>query len=84
MVEVGAAPPAFHLENQRDERVSPDSLRGQWVVLYFYPRDDTRADQGGLRVHGGHRAFPAATRRGSGSPDSPTRPPEVHREHSSI
>ena len=41
MVEVGSAPPPFRLQNQREETVTLDSLRGQWVVLYFYPRDDT-------------------------------------------
>ena len=41
MIEVGAASPPFDLENQHDEKVSLESLRGQWVVLYFYPRDDT-------------------------------------------
>ena len=41
MIEVGAAAPPFRLLNQGDETVSLDDLRGQWVVLYFYPRDDT-------------------------------------------
>ena len=41
MIEVGAASPPFDLENEHDEKVSLESLRGQWVVLYFYPRDDT-------------------------------------------
>ena len=41
MIEVGAAAPPFRLQNQGEETVSLDSLRGQWVVLYFYARDDT-------------------------------------------
>ena len=41
MVEVGSAPPPFSLQNEREETVTLDSLRGRWVVLYFYPRDDT-------------------------------------------
>ena len=41
MIEIGKQPPAFALENQDGDTVSLDSLKGQWVVLYFYPRDDT-------------------------------------------
>jgi peroxiredoxin Q/BCP len=37
----GQAAPAFELENDRGERVRLDDLRGQWVVLYWYPKDDT-------------------------------------------
>ncbi len=36
----GQPAPAFDLETP-DGRVSSDALRGQTVVLYFYPRDDT-------------------------------------------
>ena len=38
---IGKAAPAFTLPNQDDESVALSSLRGKWVVLYFYPRDDT-------------------------------------------
>ena len=41
MIEVGKPAPAFTLQNQDGEDVSPAGLRGQWVVLYFYPKDDT-------------------------------------------
>jgi len=41
MPEVGAEAPAFELQDQAGERVSLAGLRGKWVVLYFYPRDDT-------------------------------------------
>ena len=41
MIEVGKKAPAFTLRNQDGEAVSLASLRGRWVVLYFYPRDDT-------------------------------------------
>lgn len=37
----GDAAPAFDLENDRGERVTLDGLRGKWVVLYWYPKDDT-------------------------------------------
>lgn len=33
--------PSFSLPNQNGETVSLSSLRGQPVVLYFYPKDDT-------------------------------------------
>jgi peroxiredoxin Q/BCP len=37
----GDAAPAFELPDQAGETVSLADLRGQWVVLYFYPRADT-------------------------------------------
>ncbi len=37
----GQAAPSFELENDRGEQVKLDDLRGQWVVLYWYPKDDT-------------------------------------------
>lgn len=37
----GQAAPTFELENDRGDRVRLDDLRGQWVVLYWYPKDDT-------------------------------------------
>ena len=37
----GQKAPTFDLENDRGERVKLDDLRGQWVVLYWYPKDDT-------------------------------------------
>ena len=41
MIEVGKPAPAFTLQNQDGEEVSLAGLRGRWVVLYFYPKDDT-------------------------------------------
>ncbi|MCY2931810.1 MAG: peroxiredoxin [Planctomycetota bacterium] len=38
---VGLPAPDFSLPNHEDKPVSLQSLRGQWVVLYFYPKDDT-------------------------------------------
>lgn len=40
-ITIGHPAPAFTLPNQRDEPVSLAALRGRWVVLYFYPKDDT-------------------------------------------
>lgn len=38
---VGEAAPAFRLQDQNGEWQSLDKYQGQWVVLYFYPKDDT-------------------------------------------
>ena len=41
MVEEGKPAPDFELTSDSGERVKLSSLRGQPVVLYFYPKDDT-------------------------------------------
>lgn len=41
MIEVGKKAPAFTLPDQDGNTVALADLAGQWVVLYFYPRDDT-------------------------------------------
>jgi len=38
---VGAAAPAFSLQDQTGKWHSLKDYRGQWVVLYFYPKDGT-------------------------------------------
>lgn len=35
------AAPDFSLINSQDERVQLADFRGKWLVLYFYPKDDT-------------------------------------------
>jgi len=40
-IKEGDLAPAFDLENDRGERVKLADLRGRWVVLYWYPKDDT-------------------------------------------
>jgi peroxiredoxin Q/BCP len=42
MVEEGKPAPTFTLESDNGESVSLESLRGRPVVLYFYPKDDSR------------------------------------------
>ena len=37
----GAPAPAFSLEDQAGKLRSLAEYRGKWVVLYFYPKDDT-------------------------------------------
>ena len=40
-IEEGKAPPAFTLKDQNGEKVAIKDLKGQNVVIYFYPKDDT-------------------------------------------
>src|SRR3954471_11516653 len=40
-IAVGKKAPDFALKNQNDELVKLGALAGKWVVLYFYPKDDT-------------------------------------------
>ena len=41
MLEPKKKAPAFKLMNQDDELVRISQFKGQWVVLYFYPKDNT-------------------------------------------
>lgn len=41
MPDVGEIAPDFCLPDQDGSEVCLSSLRGRWVVLYFYPKDDT-------------------------------------------
>ncbi len=41
MIEAGASAPDFSLPDQEGNEVSLPDLRGETVVLYFYPRADT-------------------------------------------
>jgi len=40
-VQAGAAAPNFTLPSQEDKPVSLKDYKGKWVVLYFYPKDQT-------------------------------------------
>ena len=40
-IEEGRAAPEFTLEDADGKEVSPGDFRGRYVVVYFYPRDDT-------------------------------------------
>jgi peroxiredoxin Q/BCP len=37
----GSAAPDFSLPDQNGEEKALSSYKGQWVLLYFYPKDDT-------------------------------------------
>ncbi|OYT69229.1 MAG: thioredoxin-dependent thiol peroxidase [Chloracidobacterium sp. CP2_5A] len=41
MPEVGSPAPTFALPDMQGNQVSLEQFRGQKVVLYFYPKDDT-------------------------------------------
>ncbi|MBN2601792.1 MAG: thioredoxin-dependent thiol peroxidase [Candidatus Marinimicrobia bacterium] len=41
MLVVGNIAPDFSLMNQDNSEVTLNDYRGQWVVLYFYPKDNT-------------------------------------------
>jgi peroxiredoxin Q/BCP len=56
MLETGEQAPDFELPDQNGEPLRLSELRGQTVVLYFYPRADTpgcTAQACGVRDHGG-------------------------------
>jgi len=38
---VGNAAPYFDLEDAKGERINLNQFKNQWLVLYFYPKDDT-------------------------------------------
>ncbi len=40
-VPAGSAAPNFTLPSQEDKPVSLSDYKGKWVVLYFYPKDQT-------------------------------------------
>jgi len=41
MLEIGAKAPEFCLPNQDETEICLRDLSGKWVVLYFYPKDNT-------------------------------------------
>jgi peroxiredoxin Q/BCP len=61
MIEPGAIAPDFTLDDQHGEPVTLSDLRGQKVVLYFYPKADTpgcTTQACGIRDH--HADYDAA------------------------
>ena len=41
MLEVGTQVPDFCLPNQDDVEICFRDIKGKWIVLYFYPKDNT-------------------------------------------
>jgi peroxiredoxin Q/BCP len=40
-LKTGSAAPDFTLESSSGGKFSPKDAKGKWLVLYFYPKDDT-------------------------------------------
>ncbi len=41
MLQIGEAVPEFCLPNQDEEEICFRDIKGRWIVLYFYPKDNT-------------------------------------------
>lgn len=41
MTEVGTKAPPFSLPNEDGKTVTLSDFKGQWLILYFYPKDNT-------------------------------------------
>lgn len=41
LLAVGAQVPAFTMQAHTGETIDPEALRGQKLVIYFYPKDET-------------------------------------------
>ena len=41
MLEIGTEVPDFCLPNQDEEEICLRDIRGRWIILYFYPKDNT-------------------------------------------
>jgi len=41
MLQVGDTVPGFCLPNQDEEEICFRDIKGKWIVLYFYPKDNT-------------------------------------------
>ncbi len=41
MIKVGQKAPDFCLPNQDNEEICLRDFQGSWIVLYFYPKDNT-------------------------------------------
>jgi len=41
MLEIGMKAPDFNLKDQNNNNINLTVYQGKWLVLYFYPKDDT-------------------------------------------
>ena len=58
-LSAGATAPAFTLPSQEDKPVSLADYKGKWVVLYFYPKDQTKGCT--IEAHNFQRDLPKYT-----------------------
>jgi thioredoxin-dependent peroxiredoxin len=56
LAPVGASAPNFTLPNQENKPISLADYKGKWVVLYFYPKDQTSGCS--LEAHNFQRDLP--------------------------
>lgn len=40
-LNIGSSAPAFSLHNDENQLITLNTFQGQWLVLYFYPKDNT-------------------------------------------
>lgn len=83
MIDAGDTAPGFTLPDQDGEPVSLAGLRGQRVVLYFYPRADTpgcTTQACGVRNHAGDYRASGAMVLGV-SPDPVPKVKRFHEKH---
>jgi len=53
LIEEGQSAPTFSLQSASGEQVSLESLRGKPIVLYFYPKDDSRSTKNSQLLRAG-------------------------------
>ena len=41
LLQIGQKAPNFSAQDQNSNKISLDDFRDRWLVLYFYPKDDT-------------------------------------------
>lgn len=41
MIEKGTKAPDFTLKDEEERKIRLSAMKGKWVVLYFYPKDNT-------------------------------------------
>jgi peroxiredoxin Q/BCP len=83
MIEQGQKAPGFEMLNQDGDAVKLSDLRGQPVVLYFYPKADTpgcTTQACGVRDHRADYAKAAAVVLGI-SPDPVSKVKKFHEKH---
>jgi hypothetical protein len=65
----GSKAPDFTLQSQEGKTVSLKEFKGQWVVLYFYPKDMTQG--GTIEAHNFQRDLDQYTAKHAGSGHGP-------------
>jgi peroxiredoxin Q/BCP len=41
MLEIGDVIPPFCIQNQDEEEICFRDIKGRWIIIYFYPKDNT-------------------------------------------